>query len=38
VLPPLVEDLAGEDCGSVAPLLRRGETPGRPIGDDGLGL
>jgi putative transposase len=30
------EYLAGEDCESVGRLLRRGETTGRPIGDDGF--
>mgnify|MGYP000845672178 CR=1 FL=1 len=30
---PWGEYLAREDCESVAPLLRRGETTGRPIGD-----
>jgi len=30
------EYLAREDCESVAPLLRRGETTGRPIGDAGF--
>ncbi len=30
------ECLAREDCETVAPLLRRGETTGRPIGDAGF--